>query len=293
MPENEQMTHVEHFVSQTYLRQFSENKKSLYRYDVNHLDKPPKTRSINRICREIDLYELFDQQGAYIAPNLIEDFFGKLETKIGRIIKSIIEKAESGKYLNCVSFLSEDDKTHLIIFMTALKYRNPQTIESGIRILQQSNPDMDIREARNFTLLNLLPLSGDPEWDKNTIIRTSLKSYCGMAFQIGLANEDVIFTSDRPVIEWPPDNEELYNRPKAVVFPLTSRIILYLYPRESVDPNCINCFFALNNERIIDLQHNVAATAREWIFTKKPLSVEQMEKVKEARKRLQTSDPSQ
>ena len=37
MPENKQMTHSQHFISKMYLRQFSANKKNLYRYDVNDL----------------------------------------------------------------------------------------------------------------------------------------------------------------------------------------------------------------------------------------------------------------
>jgi hypothetical protein len=44
MPENEQMTHSQHFISKMYFRQFSENKKNIYRYDANDLDKPPETR---------------------------------------------------------------------------------------------------------------------------------------------------------------------------------------------------------------------------------------------------------
>ena len=41
-------------------------------------------------------------------------------------------------------------------------------------------------------------------------------------------DDDLIITSDRPSTIWPPTEDELYNRPRAVVFPLTSRLVLYL-----------------------------------------------------------------
>ena len=77
MPENEQMTHSQHFISKMYFRQFSENKKNLYRYDANDLDKPPEIRSINKICREIDMYEPVYKDGSYVVSGSmnIDDFF--------------------------------------------------------------------------------------------------------------------------------------------------------------------------------------------------------------------------
>ena len=47
-----------------------------------------------------------------------------------------------------------------------------------------------------------------------TIIRSALANLSGMAYQIGMASDDVIFTSDRPVVQWPSHNEEYLNRPK-------------------------------------------------------------------------------
>lgn len=75
MSENKQMTHSEHYIPQMYFRQFSENKKNIYRYDANDLDKPPEIRSIDKICREIDMYEPIYEDDSYIAPNHKLDIF--------------------------------------------------------------------------------------------------------------------------------------------------------------------------------------------------------------------------
>lgn len=283
MSENEQMTHSEHYIPKMYLRQFSVNKKNLYRYDANNLDKLPEIRSIDRICREIDIYEPINKDGSYIAPNYIENRFGRIETRAGKIIELIKAKAQNEKCLSCVSVLSEEEKSILIIFVTALMFRNPDTIDLGIKSLQESNPNIDIKDARNFTLYNLLPLGVNCEWDENTIIRTATSRLCGMAFRLGIANEDVIFTSDRPYVIWPSDKNELFNRPKAVAFPLTSRHILYLFALNDAEAIKRSYFFKLEEDQIRDIQENVAVFAKKWLFSRMPLTEEQMKRVKEAR----------
>ena len=289
MPENEQMTHSQHFISKMYFRQFSENKKNLYRYDANDLDKPPEIRSINKICREIDMYEPVYEDGSYVAPNHIENRFGRIETKTGKVIEAIKAKAQNDKCLSCTSILSDEDKSILIIFITALMFRDPDTIDLGIKSLQASNPDMDLREARNFTLYNLLPLGVDKEWDENTIIRTATKRLSGMAFQIGIADEDVIITSDRPFVVWPPDANELYNRPKALAFPLTSRLVLYLFALNDVDAIKRSFFIKLEDQQIREIQENITVCAKKWFFSRSPLTEEQIKIVRRARERLPKS----
>lgn len=285
MTKNKQMTHSEHYIPQMYLRQFSENKKNLYRYDANNLDRPPEVRSIKRICRGIDMYEPIDKEGAYIIPNHIENRFERIETKASKIIETINAKAQNERCLSCSSILTEEEKSVLIIFITALMFRDPDTIDLGIKSLHASNPDIDIKDARNYTLYNLLPLGVDSEWDKKTIIRTATERLSGMVFQIGITTEDDIITSDRPYVVWPSDKNESYNRPKAIIFPLTSRLVLYLFALNDADAIKRSFFTKLSEEQISDIQENVTVCAKNWLFSRRPLTEEQMERVKEARGR--------
>jgi len=161
------------------------------------------------------LYELRNADGSFVARNTIEKTFGKIETAVSNVFCSIKERAKNEKCMNCTTFLSEEEKSLLIIFITALLYRDPNTITRGIDFLKETNQGLSDEQARNFTLLNLLPLGLDAEWDQKTIIRSALANLSGMAYQIGMASDDVIFTSDRPVVQWPSHNEEYLNRPKA------------------------------------------------------------------------------
>lgn len=241
---------------------------------------------IEDFCAEDNLYELRNENGEFIAQNFIEKTFGKIEAEVGNVLKKIKEKSQNERCLKCTSVLSEYDKSILIILMTMLKFRNPETINYGIRIIQRDNPNMDYRNARNFTLMNLLPLGIDSEWDKNTVIRTAVEKYSGMEFQIGVASGDYIITSDRPVIEWPPDKNELFNRPKAVMFPLTSRLVLYLFPIMNTQQVGRSVFFIMNEEQIRDIQISIAACARRWIFSRNVITDEQLDRIKEGRSRL-------
>lgn len=290
MQNNTKYTKREHYIPRVYYKGFSDikHKKTkekilAWAMDVKSIVPINNQIDIENFCAEDNLYELRNEEGEFIAQNFIEKTFGNIEAKVGSVLKKIQEMSQNEEYLKCMSVLSEDDKSILIILMTMLQFRDPETINYGIKILQQDNPEMDYWKARNFTLINLLPLGIDSEWDKNTIIRTAVEKYSGMEFQIGVAFDDLIVTSDRPVIEWPPEENELFNRPKAVMFPLTSRLVLYLFPILTAQQIGRSFFFIMNKKQIGDTQMNVAACARRWIFSRNAITDEQIEMIKEGR----------
>lgn len=287
-------TKWEHFVPRVYYKGFSEIKRKrtkeillAWATDVKLQDINNRQIDINDFCAENNLYELRNEEGEFIARNYIEKKFSRIEQEVGVVLNEIIEKAKNERCLECTSVLSEYDKSILIILITMILFRDPETISYGVRFLQQGNPEMDEREARNFTLMNLIPMGIDPEWDKNTIIRTAIEKYSGMEFQIGVAPDDVIITSDRPVIERKPDKNEIYNRPRAVMFPLSSRLCLYLFPVTDQSRIGRSSFFVLSDAQISDIQINIAVCARRWIFSREELTKEQRERIKEGRRRLE------
>jgi hypothetical protein len=103
-----------------------------------------------------------------------------------------------------------------------------------------------------------------------------------MAFQIGVAPDDCIITCDRPVIEWKSYENELYGRPRAVMFPLTSRLVLYMYPLETVQTGNQCFFFRMDDKQIEDVQYNTAISSREWIYSKRPFEGKLLENIEKA-----------
>ena len=290
MPSEEKDTENEHYIPRMYLREFSEIKKKgkkekayIWQYNLETMMQIPDQVDVKSICFEKNLYEFRNADGTFVARNKIEGTFANIEAAVSKVISSIKQRIQEDKYLDCTTFLSEEEKSLLNIFITSLMYRDPATMEKGTGYLKKANPDLSDIQARNFTLLNLLPFGMNSEWDQQTMIRTALENLCGMAFQVGVANSDVIFTSDRPFVQWPSHSKEYPNRPKALVFPLTSRLVLYLYPLEDVDKTGWNCAFQLDEERIRDVQNNIAVCARKWIYSREKLTNEQLEIIKEAR----------
>ena len=72
------------------------------------------------------------------------------------------------------------------------------------------------------------------------------------------------------------------------MFPLSSRLCLYLFPITDQSQIGRSFFFALSDTQIRDIQINVAVCARRWIFSRKSLTKEQRERIKEGRRRLIT-----
>lgn len=190
MKKNSEYTIREHFVPRVYYKGFSEIKKKksnemllAWAFDIERSTQINHQVDIDDFCAENNLYELMNEDGEIIAQNFIENKFGRIEVKVGVVLKRIIEKSKNENCLKCTNILSENDKSILIILMTMLQFRDPKTIDYGVKALQQNNPELDAREARNFTLMNLLPLGIDSEWDENTIIRRRLRDTLEWIFE--------------------------------------------------------------------------------------------------------------
>ena len=100
---------------------------------------------IEDFCAEDNLYELRDKEGEFIARNTVEKTFSRIEAQVGAVIEEIKAKSKNEKCLGCSNILSEDDKSILIILITMILFRDPRTIDFGIKILQQENPDKEER----------------------------------------------------------------------------------------------------------------------------------------------------
>ncbi len=296
MANGDKPTVDEHYIPQMYLKGFSTVKTSkkpnketayIWQFNVKSMQQTKVPVNVCNICFEKDLYEIRDNTGSIVAQNYIERIFGLIENNTRRVINSIIHKSQNEKCLNCSRVFSEEDKSYLIIFLTSLLYRDPQTIERGIKFLEEKHPNIDRREARNFTLMNLLPLNIDPEWDKNTIIRSAVLMFDNMFLQVGITDDDIIITSDRPLIIWPSNGKISEYKPQAVAFPLTSRLVLYLYPTDIIKPDERCCFFKMNDQYIKEIQLNTAMHAQNWIYSKNKLSDDQLKIITEARVRME------
>lgn len=285
MDDIQNMTHIEHYIPRFYLRHFSVDKTKVFRYDIEQLDLPPKLSLLTESCQEKDMYELFNEDNSYLAPNLIEKAFGRIETETGRVIKSIAEKSADMNNSDIDSLVSENEKNTLIIFLTTLLFRDPITINKGIKFQLNENSNLSEREARNYTLFNMLPLGVDKKWDQNTIGRMALRLFGGMSLKIGVSHEDLVITGDKPVVLFGFSRNKSDDRVQKVLFPLTSNLIMYLYSPEIIDGGFKNVFINVNNQQLFELHDYISMNAEKYLFSKKQLTEIQIERLKTARQR--------
>ena len=146
MQKDPEPTKWEHFVPRVYYKGFSEikrkrTKEKLFAWvtDVESHEINNCQRDIYDFCAENNLYELRNDEGEYIARYFIEKKFGRIEQEIGVVLNSLKEKSKNEKCLECTSILSEYEKSILIILITMLCFRDPETINYGVSFLQQDN----------------------------------------------------------------------------------------------------------------------------------------------------------
>lgn len=292
MPYGDKLTSCEHFVPQMYLKGFSDtkiyckgNKHFIWQYDLKTMSQSSQPVPINSICYEKDLYEIKDSNGEIIAQNYVEDKLNLIEKQVDIVFRSIIQKAENADSLPDQHFLSDEEKSTLIIFISIQILRDPESLSIMSEATKMQSTDYSDLEAKNSVLLNLLPTNIDTEYNCEPLLLRFAEMLYGMAFQVGITNEDSIISSDKPyAVEKMCD--EAGNRFKTITFPLTSRIVLYLHPLEYVDPQGWNCCFFMDKDRVRDLTINISYSARRWIFSRNPLTDAQIDLIKAARQHI-------
>ena len=93
MENQEQITKIQHFLPQFYLREFSESEKGIYRHDIEFPNKETVWTSIKKECSEPFLYEKKTETGELLEPNKLEKMFAQFETDFSNTIKAIKRKA--------------------------------------------------------------------------------------------------------------------------------------------------------------------------------------------------------
>ena len=279
-------TSNEHYIPRMYLKGFSEikykkNKENpfIWQYDLYTMEQSTHAVPITSIGYIKDLCELRNSNNEIVAQNYIEDKLCLIETRADTVFKSIIQKAQDVDHFIDKPFLSEEEMSVLILFIAVQMLRDPESLEIMCNASKNLSPGITNHLAKNGVLLKFF----SSESNYKSIVKECADLFCGMAFQIGIGPEDSIITSDRPYAIEKMENESGIKGFKSFSFPITSRIVLYLYPLEAVLPQGRNCCFRLDKDRIRDLTVNIAFSAQRWVFSRCPLTDDQIGLIKTAR----------
>lgn len=168
----------------------------------------------------------------------------------------------------------------LISFVATTILRSPRSLEiakeCALTFAAKDGKIMSENTARNSALLTCVPFDNIFNVRSDTVFDKLSDSLMNMSFLIGVANDDKLFTSDNPVY-WHGNSDT--SKINEVIFPLTSNIVLFLYPREIIPIGYRNKAIHLTDENISSVNERIILFAREWLYSKREIKTKQIGKI--------------
>ncbi len=261
-----EITKKQHFIPRFYLKNFSDNGKTMYRYDKSTGNIA--SVSINSVCYQDYLYEFKDENDNLLLCNFNENMLSTYERRFSIALNSIKNKVENRSICNPYCFLTSKEKKSLSLFAAIQIYRSPDIIKEVEKGLDQIWGEcLEKNSSRNAALMATLPFYKQISEMDNYEIMSLSKNLLNMSFFIGYTNNDVILTSDNPVIM------SYCNNPKdidEVIFPLTSNLVLYMQKNEKSQKNSKNRLCYMESSFVNYINNATMSRCRRWFFSKVP-----------------------
>ncbi len=260
------ITKKQHFIPRFYLKNFSDNGKTMYRYDK--ATENIASVSINSVCYQDNLYEFKDENDNLLYCNLIENILSTWEHEFSIVINSIKNKAKDKRNCKTNCFLTSKEKEFLSFFITVQNYRDPYYINELEEKFEQTWGDvLEKNSCRNAALIESLPLYKSIDEVKDHKIISLFKILRNMSFIIGFTNNDTFFTSDNPITMIYDTNP---NDIEEVTFPLTSNLVLYMFKTEKSPKSFKNKLYCMDKDNINYINKLTISRCTRWIFSKVP-----------------------
>ncbi|MDE6706640.1 MAG: DUF4238 domain-containing protein [Oscillospiraceae bacterium] len=271
----------EHYVPQFYLKQFSPNGERIYQYDVISGKQSHASVPIKSICYEKHLYEFKNNLGKYVCRNLIEKCFGVYESEFAKTFRSIQSKIRYEANYHTLSFLSSEEKAFLIFFLSTIIVRSPDVLQAAQETAMEFFGDQITKtSARNLALQTCLPIYKMLDIKERNLLNPVMGFFDNMSFQIGVADKDVFWTSDRPVILY--GNNQLA-KPDEVIMAISPHLALYMKPYKKTKQDRYNRLVSLDKKDIEYFNRAIVIHCKRWIYSKAPLTNSQIKWISKER----------
>ena len=284
MPNCSNRTEKQHYVPRVYLKGFapqyldkcSENSKSSkIKYCVFYYDLQERTQSniavpIYSVCFERNLYEVTGKSGEIVYDNRLENRFSRLESRYAELRTNIENKAFIKENYKTKSFLTSDEKLHLMGYMTIQLLRTPTILNLALKVAKEVwKNDKSEEQLKNIVRIQCLSFidtycRNDEKYVDNNkkfvgisdnqfeILGSIIRPMVGMSFMIGVDNKSRLITSDNPVYirnsnkECLMKGEDVQN--DEIIFPITASLCLIMVGGENKDRYPKNCLFEITDE---------------------------------------------
>lgn len=283
--ENENYTKKQHYVSQVYLRGFSEDGTRIWSYSLDSLDSG-KLVAIKSVCYIKNLYEIHKNDGKLVAPNWIENVLSKFESMYADYLRALKKKAYYKENYRSRCFLSTQEKAFWKFFVALQMMRSPSVLSRAQIITDElyENQQMDYKTS-SLAIYLCLPFFGEIKPEDRSAFAFFLRPILNMSIAVGVDESEKLFTSDNPVYCYSSQKDitllEDYER---IVMPLTSSLVLIMLGGESAKGHDKNRLFRLNEEDIESIKLSITYAARSRVFSERELEKTDRKIIESARK---------
>ena len=133
----ENYTKKQHYVPRMYLRNFNNGKED-YVFEYNHHTRFIRNTNIEKICEENYLYEVRDEEGKFLLPELknkVEKALAVVDSADASLLNTILNKVQDEKeYI----ILQDEERLSLLGFIIMMLIRNPVTRDTIPEALKMS-----------------------------------------------------------------------------------------------------------------------------------------------------------
>lgn len=275
MKQRKEITVKQHYIPQFYFRNFSEDQKRIYQINLKEITSS-KLVPIESICFKKNLYELRDDNDEYIHRNMIENKLSEFEGILSSLISSISHRSKVPQNYKTKCFLTSKEKQQLIFFLALLICRNDKMINVAKEMSEDAFKGLLSRnKSHNFAIITCLPFGNTTDESRRNLFDEAKKLFNNLSFQLFVADCDLFFTSDFPLVL----HGENQPSPKLdkVIFPLSSKIVLVMKPKEKTKKECMNCLVRPDKKDIVDFNCEIIRHSHKWLYSKKPFTDKMIE----------------
>ena len=159
--------------------------------------------------------------------------------------------------------------------------RNPDVLQAAQETALEFFGDQITEiSARNLALQTCLPIYKALDTEERNLLNPVMRFFEDMSFQIGVADSEVFFTSDSPVILFGTNQPVKLDE---VIMPISPNIVLFMKPYDNTRRGFYNRLTELRPEDIKYVNRAVVTHCKRWIYSKAPLTDKQIKWIKRER----------
>lgn len=286
MPNGDNITKKQHYIPQTFLKGFSDDGKTICRYDLVKKMQQPHI-PIKSIAYDEYLYEIKDKDGKIYKPNYIEKCLSQIESQFSHYKKRLENSVKCEHNYHSKCFLSTEEKVFWKSYILMQMARHTDSIKLVTDDFLNNVGFPNEIAAKNAALTSLFPFYQSSSSKSSTFPFLSI--FDNLAFIVQYDETGSLFTNDRAGCFI--STGRIYKGLKELkffLFPISSHIIIQMYNMDVSENQQFNSYrnvlLRFDKKNLLFVRKSIANYADKMILSPRPLSNDDIEMIEEMQK---------